>query len=52
MRVRFLRQWEWRPRWGVVIVWAAGWSGPVKRVVGEAAIEAGAAELVPAQKEA
>jgi hypothetical protein len=50
MRVRFTGEFEWRPQWGVVIVYPEGLEYTVPRACGEAAIEAGKAEMVRAQK--
>lgn len=43
MRVRFEADFDWRPHPRQVVAYKAGWSGPVTRACGEAAISAGVA---------
>lgn len=50
MRVRFVRDFDWRPRLGITIAYRAGMEMPVTRACARAACAAGAA-VKPATKE-
>ncbi|MET3925941.1 hypothetical protein [Devosia sp. 2618] len=51
-RLKFKKDFDFKPSSQSTVAYKAGWEGPVTQACADAAVKAGAAELVTAQKKA
>lgn len=51
-RLKFKKDWDFKPSSQSTVGYKAGWEGPVTQACADAAVAAGAAELLPGTKKA